>query len=78
MKSCFSCAMVSINGVACHERGCPDAWRDDLHECVECGCEFHPEHRHQRCCDDACYNAFHGLDGYEVEELGSWATQEVA
>lgn len=27
---CNSCSPCRINGVLCHETGCPDAWRDDL------------------------------------------------
>ena len=28
MNGCDGCAIININGVLCHERGCPDAWRD--------------------------------------------------
>lgn len=27
---CNGCSPSAINGVLCHEHGCPDAWRDDL------------------------------------------------
>ncbi len=52
---CDSCSPSRINGVICHESGCPDAWRDKTYECFECGCDFAPESRHQRVCQD-CAN----------------------
>ena len=36
---CNSCEALMINGVYCHEAGCPDAWRDYTSECAECGCD---------------------------------------
>ena len=46
--SCDQCNMLSINGVACHEHGCPNSrktWVADRQEwvrfveCFECGCD---------------------------------------
>jgi hypothetical protein len=57
---CDSCSPTIINGVLCHETGCPDAWRDCSRECKWCGAEFHPTEKYQRFCDDSCaesYNA---------------------
>lgn len=34
---CLSCEVVNINGMNCHELGCPDSWRDYMYECQECG-----------------------------------------
>lgn len=62
MPRCDSCEMLSINGVACHEIGCPDSWKGSVRECNECGREFVPADRHQGECDDECYAAYHGLD----------------
>ena len=31
-RGCSQCEALSINGVACHETGCPNA----MHECEEC------------------------------------------
>lgn len=59
-KRCESCAVANINGVRCHEHGCPDAWRDEVRECTECGGEFTPEHRGQAQCDEACAAAYRG------------------
>lgn len=59
---CNSCEMLNINGVPCHEIGCPDAWKDYNRECKWCGREFKPEDRNQYFCDDSCYRAYHGID----------------
>lgn len=47
---CNSCTPSRINGIICHEIGCPDAWRDYKRECFECGKEFYPEERRQENC----------------------------
>lgn len=51
---CDSCQALMINGVLCHETGCPDAWKDYKRECEWCGQKFSPETRHQSCCCDEC------------------------
>ena len=56
---CKSCQVIRINGVLCHELGCPDAWRDEVRECLWCGNEFTPESQEQTCCSDDCYYAFY-------------------
>lgn len=53
---CNSCRVLYINGIRCHEHGCPDAWLDQTRECSECGCDFAPETRYQTVCDE-CGNA---------------------
>lgn len=58
---CHSCEIMVINGVRTHEHGCPDAWRDEVRECLECGSEFEPERREQVCCDESCALAYAGL-----------------
>lgn len=52
---CQSCQLARINGVLCHETGCPDAWRGRAATCFRCGCEFTPDTRFQRVCED-CLN----------------------
>jgi hypothetical protein len=44
--TCDSCELLSINGTACHEHGCPNAraqWDGEqwigVRECFECGCD---------------------------------------
>jgi hypothetical protein len=57
---CKSCEMIAINGVPCHEPGCPDAWLASVRECKECGMDFTPDGSAQRFCDDSCAAAFYG------------------
>lgn len=42
---CDSCSPSRINGVLCHEAGCPDRWKDYAKECSECGRNYYAEHR---------------------------------
>ena len=51
---CNSCEVLVINGIKCHEHGCPEAWRDEIRECKWCGTEFHPEDREQVFCSESC------------------------
>lgn len=64
---CESCEALVINGVLCHERGCPDAWRDEVRECKNCDCTFTPEHKGQEFCGDECYQQYWGLDTEDFE-----------
>jgi len=57
---CDSCQMLSINGLPCHETGCPDTWMDELRECRHCGTDFTPSERYQACCDEDCARTFYG------------------
>jgi hypothetical protein len=57
---CQSCEVLNINGLNCHETGCPDAWRDETRECKWCGATFKPEERHQTCCEESCAEAYYG------------------
>lgn len=56
--SCDSCEALMINGVYCHEHGCPGAWRSERRKCVWCGAEFRPEEPHQHYCSKDCVNAY--------------------
>lgn len=47
---CDQCQIVYINGIRCHETGCPEAWREREVCCHECGLDFTPEHRRQLTC----------------------------
>jgi len=53
---CDQCVIVHINGVKCHESGCPVAWRDYAHECGECGTDFRPDSKYQSVCDGCVYD----------------------
>ena len=55
---CDSCEIMYINGVRCHEIGCPAAWKDEKTECKECGREFVPEERYQIVCSEYCANFY--------------------
>jgi hypothetical protein len=59
---CDGCSPSMVNGILCHETGCPDAWRDDVRECDWCGRDFAQEERTQRFCDESCAAAYHGRD----------------
>ena len=57
--NCNQCEMLSINGVACHETGCPntdkqwdknvEAWLD-TYECPECGHIYTDDELMYSCC----------------------------
>lgn len=47
---CNDCSPSRINGVICHEAGCPSAWKDSAWECIECNARFYSPNRHQRTC----------------------------
>lgn len=58
---CNSCECVYVNGIKCHEIGCPEAWRDYKRKCEYCGMEFTPEHEHEKLCSQECYNNYYGV-----------------
>jgi len=51
---CDGCSPSIINGVLCHETGCPDSWRDDSNSCEWCGQSFFAQERGQEFCDEEC------------------------
>jgi DNA-directed RNA polymerase subunit RPC12/RpoP len=50
---CNNCQALMINGVYCHETGCPDSHLDvnGKVECQECGYKFIPDYKGQKLCD---------------------------
>lgn len=64
---CEQCELMRINGIVCHERGCPLSHVGTLRECKWCGSEFAPEERGQQFCESSCYLAYNGLPD-ECEE----------
>ena len=58
---CEQCEVMTINGIRCHETGCPIAYKDQTRECKECGSDFIPESNQQNCCDHVCYVNYNGL-----------------
>lgn len=55
---CDQCEIAYINGVKCHEIGCPDAWKDETRECKWCGNEFKPKEREQDFCEVSCAESY--------------------
>ncbi len=59
---CDKCAVVSINGMACHEIGCPDNWIDPVtdkayeKECDECGSVYEPKSKFDPICEGCAEN----------------------
>jgi hypothetical protein len=49
---CDDCAIAVINGVVCHEHGCPSAWKGKPIKCFECGCAFVPSTKNAVVCVD--------------------------
>lgn len=74
---CHSCELIRINGIVCHETGCPDAWKDYTRECKWCGTKFKPEERHQECCGHSCYVAYNNLP-CDCEECRVDTVEEVS
>jgi len=62
---CDSCQIVSIQGVPCHETGCPDSWIDPatgrgyIRECKWCGSKFEPEEKEEHFCCVDCAEIYH-------------------
>lgn len=56
---CNSCEQLNINGVNCHETGCPDAWKDQHIKCKWCGLIFLPEEKSQQFCEESCSDAYY-------------------
>ena len=59
--TCDSCNLLRINGVVCHEVGCPEAWRDRTVKCAWCDAPFEPEERCQKCCSHTCECDYSGI-----------------
>ena len=63
---CDQCEAMTINGVACHETGCPRSWCDAAigepipAECDFCGSEYTPEDADQRFCSPCCAASYWG------------------
>lgn len=57
---CVSCEALMINGVHCHELGCPDMWKDYQVECKSCRTLVWPEDKGQQFCSDDCAKFYYG------------------
>lgn len=58
---CNSCETLRINGMVCHEIGCPDAWRDYTIECKWCGQKFKPETKGIPFCCHTCMTSYYNI-----------------
>ena len=59
---CNSCEQVRINGIVCHETGCPDSWKDRTHECKCCDKTFKPKYQGQKLCmKKSCHEEWNGI-----------------
>lgn len=58
---CDSCELARINGLICHETGCPNAWQGYLRECKWCGALFRPKEKYHSCCCTSCARSYHGV-----------------
>ena len=58
VERCHSCEVSYINGVRCHETGCPEAWKEKKHNCAWCGQDFTPEEKTQILCSEECAEAY--------------------
>lgn len=72
---CSQCEMLVINGVACHETGCPLYWQGTTAPCKWCGTPFRMEEMGQSFCDDDCGRLYHGLPTIEDEEIAAEAAE---
>jgi len=77
MTQCPSCEVLYINGVRCHETGCPDAWKDEVRECKWCGTEFKPLLPGMECCSHSCEVAYSG-DPCDCEECRADTVEEIS
>jgi hypothetical protein len=66
---CNSCQVLRVNGVRVHERGCPEAHKDECRECEWCGSSFSPENAGDRFCDNSCYLSFNNLPDPEDMDI---------
>lgn len=62
---CEQCSSTNINGVNCHETGCPNSHIDlstgkpHKVKCLECGCDFQPIDK-ESFCDHTCMGSYLG------------------
>lgn len=64
---CNQCEALMINGVYCHEIGCPESWKDYKRECKWCGQDFKPKEKYQNCCSQDCSKSYHQQGGYDMK-----------
>ena len=69
MSACPNCETLGINGVLCHETGCPTPYIEKMLECAWCGTKFKVQEdeepvkqrilgRERYFCSDDCRGSF--------------------
>ena len=66
---CDSCEAMRINGILCHEHGCPEAHKGTLRVCKWCGSKFEPENATSSFCSQSCYCDFNGIEDPEEDRM---------
>lgn len=63
VATCDACQMQVIQGLPCHEAGCPEAWADEIRECEWCGSAFmaFTREKESTCCSCCCDAAYYGF-----------------
>ena len=69
--TCEQCEVMTIQGMRCHETGCPDAWQDETRICSWCGADFQPDNRWEAFDDESCYNSYHDIEAPDSEFIQS-------
>ena len=84
--SCPNCDAKRINGLICHEHGCPTPYIGKTLECANCGTKFKPEEGERPLadktsrgtiytCSETCRNDYFGLS---VNDDELCQTEEIA
>ncbi len=60
-EKCDQCNPAMINGVYCHETGCPNEWRDIKKDCFECGFDFYREYQFDEVCKECQQSALNNI-----------------
>ena len=70
---CQTCAATTINGVYCHEHGCPTMHKENIIRkgCAECGQHLYSEDSDEMIivdnhafCSEECRNYFYGFEEF--------------
>jgi hypothetical protein len=59
-QMCKSCSALTIQGILCHESGCPDSRKGKTISCKNCGCDFVPDEDGIKFCSYHCNAEYYG------------------
>ena len=58
-RQCHQCAAAMINGVYCHEIGCPESGKQAFRDCKWCGAKLEgPKKRNRGFCNNDCEKSY--------------------